>query len=80
MNPDKVNLDEMKVAQKPVKVKAFDTCEQVTDKGFKLVGTVSRPEALVLENVLKLHRKEAGTLMPEELQLVASLLALKGKV
>jgi len=74
-----VDLDEIKVAQKPVKVKAFMECNQVNDNQFQLIGLVTRPEALVLESLLRLHRKEAGTLQPEELQLVASLLTLKGR-
>ena len=67
---------------KAVKVKAFDECVNLADnpKLLKLTGTVTRSEALVLESVLLLHRREAGSLDPHELQMVASLLTLKGRV
>lgn len=75
---DNVDLNNISVSR-PIKVKAFDECEQTDDKTYRLVGNVSRTEALVLEKVLKLHRREAGTLSQHELSLVASLLTLKGQ-
>lgn len=77
---DKVDLSKMSVSPKPVKVKAFTECEPTDDKQYRLSGTVTRSEAVLLEDVLRLSRREAGSLQPEELQLVASLLTLKGKV
>ena len=80
MNPKDIDISKMSVSLRAVKVKAFDECEPMDDKNYHLVGVVTRAEALVLESVLRLHRREAGSLQPEELQLVASLLTLKGKV
>lgn len=80
MNPNDLDISKIGVSQKPVKVKAFDECTPMDDKQFKLSGTVTRSEAVLLEDVLRLSRREAGSLQPEELQLVASLLTLKGKV
>jgi len=79
MNPENLDISKIGVSQKPVKVKAFDQCEPVGDKMFALSGKVTRGEAVLLEDVLKLCRREAGSLQPEELQLVASLLTLQGK-
>lgn len=73
-----VDLAKMKVS-KPVKVKAFSTCDQADENSYRLVGNVTRAEATVLENILRLYRREAGSLQADELQLVASLLTLQGK-
>jgi hypothetical protein len=84
MDPDKnkgtnVDLSSMGVS-KEVRVKAFDECTPSGEKNrYKLVGTVTASEAKLLDNVLKLHRKETGSLSAEELPLVAHLLGLKGK-
>jgi hypothetical protein len=80
MNPKDLDISKIGVSQKPVKVKAFDECEPTSDnKMFSISGTVTRGEAVLLEDVLRLFRREAGSLQPEELQLVASLLTLQGK-
>lgn len=73
-----IKLLDFKVS-KPVKVKAFDACDQLSDNTYKLEGTVSRSEAIVLESVLRLYRREVGSLQQDELQLVVSLLTLQGK-
>ncbi len=79
-----VDLSKMAVSAKAVSVKAFSECNptnQRTGKAmYHLNGTVTRAEAIFLENALRLFRREAGSLEPEELNLVASLLALKGRV
>lgn len=82
MDPTELsNIDLTKIGIAPkqpkaVKVRAFDECTPIDEKKYRLVGTVTRAEAMVLEGVLALSRREAGSLQMEELQLVASLLTL----
>ena len=78
MNDAPLNLTDIKVS-KPIKVKAWKSCTQIDDNQYELCGVVSMVEAKMMENILRLARKPAGTLDPDELSLVAALLALQGK-